>query len=165
MILIVAISDEISAIIKKYANQFNIEPSLVAAICMQESGFEPWRARYEPAWPFFTFVLHYSQLLGITSETELMFQKTSWGMMQIIGDVARELGYDGHLPKLSLPENGILWGTKKLSQLQKKYDDPKDVISSYNQGSPNKSVTGQYKNQDYVDNVLVYRSQYGYLDQ
>lgn len=151
-------------LINKYSEEFSLEKSLIAAICMQESSFETWRCRYEPNWQYFTFALHYAQLLGISFDTELQFQKTSWGLMQVMGGVARELGYDDYINKLVNPDFGLKYGCKKLASLKKKYEELNDAISSYNQGIPSKDSTGRYHNQTYVDSVLVYKAQYAYLD-
>lgn len=160
-----AIKDEYVALIKKYAQENVLEPSLVAAICMQESGFEPWRSRYEPTWSYFVSPVNYSRLLGISTETEIQMQKTSVGLCQIMGGVARELGFDDYISKLARPDLGIQYGCKKLYQLKKKYDDIKDVIAAYNAGTPNKDTSGKYKNEQYVQNVLTYKAQYRDLDQ
>lgn len=158
-------TDEIAILVKKYALDNALKPSLVAGICMQESGFEPWRVRYEPAWNYFSFCMHYAQLLGITTETEMMLQKTSWGICQTMGSVARELGFDSYLTKLCDPAYSLYYGCKKIYSLVNKYDDLNDAIASYNAGSPIKDSTGRYKNESYVQSVNLYRSQYTYLDQ
>lgn len=161
--MVVEIKPEIVALIKKHSSINVVDPVLVAAICMQESGFEPWRSRYEPTWEYFYMPINYSRLLGITTETEVQAQKTSFGLMQLMGCVARELGYDDYLNKLASPDLGIMFGCKKLYTLEKKYDDVTDVISAYNAGSPSKNIEGIYKNQSYVDGVLIYMKQYSYL--
>lgn len=162
--IIVALSEKYEALIRKYAAENALSPSLVAAVCMQESGFEPDRPRYEPKWLYLYLPSVYAHKLRITDETEIQLQKFSWGMMQVMGSVARELGYDNHLQKLSGAELGILFGCKKLGSLTKKYADTRDVVSSYNQGMPLKDSTGKYKNEAYVNAVLNYKTTYLYLD-
>ena len=77
----------------------------------------------------------------------------SWGPMQIMGSVAREIGYADHLTKLLDPAIGILWGSKKLAKLSRIYKSQDDVIASYNAGSPVKTMKGELMNQAYVDGV------------
>lgn len=132
-----------------------VDTNLVLSIAEHESGLNPYVTRYEEKWTYFYKPDLLSNNLGITLATEKIHQATSWGPMQIMGTVARELGYNSYLQTLGvyyIP--AIDFGVKKILTLQNKYSDMKDVISSYNQGSPIKDLKGQYKNQDYIDDVL-----------
>lgn len=72
-----------------------------------------------------------------------------------MGAVARELGFDGSLPELLRPENGLLYGAKKLSKLHEHYTSVSDIAAAYNAGHPKiDGITGRYANQGYVDKVL-----------
>lgn len=139
---------------KAQAKAFELDPNLVSAICFVESGWNPLAARHEPDFKYFSEPGKWAASLGITEETERLFQACSWGLMQVMGSVARELGYKGPLQNLCSMWTGTEFGCKKLASLFEKYPDENDVISAYNQGSPRRDMqTTRYMNQDYVDKV------------
>lgn len=123
------------------------------AIAMAESGFNPKACRFEPGWAYFFKPEEFAKTLLQTLETEKVQQATSYGAMQIMGAVARELGFKGYLSELSAnPRTAIFYSIKKLQQIASKYEDPEWVISAYNCGTPKKSASG-FTNQTYVDRV------------
>lgn len=140
-------------IVDKIAPEYGLDPDLVMAFIQIESGGKNWACRYEPYWKYFKDVPIWAKALSQTEDTEKTQQATSFGPMQVMGTVARELGFKGYLTQLSITEVGIRCGCLKLQQLFKKYDKQDDVISSYNQGNNRKSVSGKYMNQSYVDKI------------
>jgi len=140
-------------ILVRLSKAVGIDPDLSRAIAAVESSWNPWAVRYEPKWRYFYFVREYADKLMITVETEQMLQACSWGPMQVMGSVARELGFDAELPRLTNSELGIRYGVSKLKKLFEKYNDESEVISAYNQGSARKTPGGMYENQTYVDKV------------
>lgn len=143
---------EIIELCRMIAVDLQVDPDLAVAICGQESGFMPSVARYETNWSYLFEVEKYSKLLGITFQTEFQLQKFSWGPMQIMGSVARELGYEGHITELIIPKYGIYYGCSKLRSLSSRYSDQLDVIAAYNGGNASK-VNGAYRNRQYVESV------------
>lgn len=137
-------------IIFSSADKYEVKAQLICAVIMQESRGRAWSYRYEPTVKWSYYPLNYKDKLGISLDTEIMAQKTSWGLMQIMGFKAREMGYDNHLPQLLLPSVGIEWGCKVISSLQKKYSGD-DVIAAYNGGSPRKDGQGKY-----ISELLTY---------
>jgi len=128
--------------------------ALIYAIIETESNWNPFAVRYEPHWKYIVPVSNTMlKKMGITRETEEQLQKFSWGLMQVMGAVARELNYSEILTKLITPQDNINVGVRKVIELFKKYKNLEDVIASYNAGSPRK-VDGKYVNQSYVDKVL-----------
>lgn len=142
--------DQINNISKSY----NLDPKLVASIVMVESSGEPCATRFEPHFKYLMTPKQYAYRLKITEETEETQQKMSFGLMQVMGSVARELGHEGHLVELCQPTIGLNYGCKLLRKLLDKYKSIGDAVSAYNQGSPRKDLSGDYKNQPYVDKVL-----------
>lgn len=133
---------------------FTVSPALVYSIAMVESGLDPNTARYEPLWRYHYKTEMFAKDLGITKETEHVLQSISWGLMQVMGTVARELDFDRHLTELTNPHFNVFIGIKKLEQLFGRYDDLDAVVSSYNQGNPRKKADGSFMNQIYVDKVF-----------
>ena len=78
---------ELTTLIKSAASRRSLHWELVYAICQVESSLNPSAIRHEP---------RYRWLVGdneTMSPTERQDQMTSWGLMQVIGAVARELGH------------------------------------------------------------------------
>jgi hypothetical protein len=136
------------------APKHGIEPKLVVAIIMKESSGVTFRARFEPEWRYFVGVSIWAQKLVQSFATEKSQQQTSWGLMQVMGSVARERGFCDYLPRLIEPELGIEYGCKQLAYLKTRWSNLHDVISAYNQGSPLRDSKGDYKNKQYVLDVL-----------
>ncbi len=103
------------ALAQKYATKYGLDTQLVCAVIEQESGWQPWSIRYEP-----DFFQHYIQPMLdktiIHDLTEARARAFSWGAMQLMGEVAREMGFTGHLASLCDPEIGVDWGCKKLKR-------------------------------------------------
>jgi len=92
------------------AADMKLAPEIICAIIEQESSWNPWSIRYEPA-----FFEHYVKpILDTTtiSVTEAYARSISWGLMQTMGQTVRELGFVGPLASLCDPSVGILWGCK-----------------------------------------------------
>lgn len=138
----------------KLSNSDSVKHSLLHALARAESSLNPYAARFEPNWSYHYNVGFWAKKLGITRATEHTFQATSWGLMQVMGTVARELGFDRHLTELVNPEYNVIIAIRKLDLLFEKYGKLTDVISAYNQGWPKKNADGTYANQRYVDKVL-----------
>jgi len=144
--------DVVVALITDIAVSKALDVNLCLAIAYVETGLDPTKVRFEPNWEYLVNPARYSQVLGITVETEMQLQRFSYGPLQIMGSNARVLGYNGMLTLLSQSPLGAMYGVKFIQTLKKKFTDEKDVISSYNQGQPTK-INGSYKNQNYVDKV------------
>lgn len=151
--------DQISTIAHFEALRRNIPYSLVMSIISVESAFDTYAVRYEPKWSWFSRPGYWSFKDAITDETERVLQKMSFGLMQIMGAVARELGHDGSLLELVNPQVNIALGTLKLSQLLEKYS-LHSAIAAYNAGSPRLLPSGEYTNQKYIDAVLTVMAGY-----
>jgi len=145
---------KLESLIPEYAEEFNLDPKLVRAVCKVESNLNPWACRYEPAWKYFKDVNIWAKKLVQSQKTEEIQQATSWGSMQVMGSVARELGFAGHLTQLAVPGIGLKYGCMKLSQMVRRHKKLEDAIAAYNAGSPRKTKGGHYVNQTYVDRIL-----------
>lgn len=140
---------------------FEIEPSLLMAFCQVESSCRPFATRYEQhTTRYIQEAYKWARASGITAETEQVHQLTSWGLMQVMGFTARDMGFSGNLPELCLPEVGIEYGARYLKLLQKRFgkaeavlEFDEKVVASYNAGSPRKGTDGKLVNEGYVHKV------------
>lgn len=145
------------SIIATEAKTLNLDPKIMTALFWVESSGVACTTRYEPAYRNLHFYREHAGNLGITHETEKVHQKTSWGIAQIMGGTARELGFDGHLPELCDPRKSIHYGALYFKKKYEKYGDYQDAIAAYNAGVAKKSKGGLYLPgivQKHVDKVM-----------
>ena len=158
------------------ARLYELPPALVIAIVMVESNGSPDAWRAEPAYRYVYDVLQrkpfvlspgeaeqiraplvFPFIAGISSrDTEWLGQKSSWGPMQVMGGVARELGYRGPFPGLCSWDEGIVHGCLHLVWLRDRFFGDggwEAVAAAYNAGSPRRDQAGRFRNQSYVDMV------------
>ena len=93
----------------------NLWFDLVCAVIEQESGWDRWAVRYEPAF----YKRYIEPLLARPeppAETEARMRAFSWGLMQVMGQVAREHGFSGNsLARLCEPAIGLDIGCRVLA--------------------------------------------------
>lgn len=148
-------------LINEISLEFDIDPDLVAAIVSSESNGKPCATRYEPKFNYLKDPKVFSAINSITHDTEVIHQKTSWGLMQVMGAVAREYGFDKPLVKLCDPRTGLFYGVSHLNKFLKKYNGTTELaVSAYNQGADYRDISGELKNKAYVEKVM---SKYRYL--
>lgn len=138
------------------ADQYKLPIKLVKAIVQVESDGNAWAIRYEI--DFYTRYVagkHYKVFPGCSFTTEGQMRACSFGLMQIMGQVARELGFDRpFLTELCNPAIGLEWGCKKLVQQIERYNgNLESVVAAYNAGSARHDASGRLHNQVYVDKV------------
>jgi soluble lytic murein transglycosylase-like protein len=93
------------ALARAAAAQHSLDPALICAIVEQESAWDPHAIRYEPA-----FRTRYVAPLGLPP-TEEVARSISWGLMQVMGQVAREHGFEAKsLAALCDPATGLAIG-------------------------------------------------------
>ena len=136
--------------IKVAAQEQSLPWQLVYAICKVESSLNPYARRYEP---------RYKWLYGdanLMTDTELIGQRQSWGLMQVMGAVARELGLPANrdFTELCKIPTGLLYGCLHLRHYRSRYTHWTDAIAAYNAGSPRRTQDGRYTNHSYVEKVL-----------
>lgn len=142
-------------LIEALAEIYKVKPSWIKAICIVESAMNPWATRYEPKWSYLYDVKSFAKQNIITAQTETIHQKTSWGLMQVMGSVAREHGFEDDLPMLCIPKVGLTYGVMHFNKFYDKYGDLEDALASYNAGAPRRQTNGQYQNQSYVTKVMT----------
>lgn len=88
-------------LVKQLAQKAGVDPALACAVCEQESSWNPNASRFEPA-----FLVRYVLPLRLDAN-EAHDRATSWGLMQLMGEVAREQGFTGELDTLCDPNIGL----------------------------------------------------------
>lgn len=147
-------------LIRVSANKYSLDPNVVAAMIMTESNGNTWAFRYEKHTDRYTrHVASHARILLISQDSERMAQMTSWGLMQVMGFKAREMGYEGYLPQLCIPSIGIDIGCKTLKWfLDREKGNYYRAIASYNAGSV-RMVDGKAANEAYVIKVQGFVNQ------
>lgn len=131
-------------LVRKWATKYGLDPYLVCAVCEQESSWNPWAARFEPG-----FLARYVHPVNpVAPTTHEILQATSFGLMQVMGGVALELGWRGYfLTKLCDPDMGVDYGCRKLQKCFERYpgDDEKALLAYNGGGNPDygKQVLGR----------------------
>lgn len=151
-----AFKDTAKPIISGIAKQYNVDPNVVYAIVEIESAWIPQAVRYEPHYTYLCDIEKNARANKISRETEQRLQMFSFGLMQVMGGLARSLQFQGSLISLFEIGPNVHVGCKFLSQLMKKYDSLEDVVASYNAGSPRRNDDGLYFNQAYVNKFLAH---------
>jgi len=129
------VNPEIIELARRTAAAHGLEPALVCAVIEQESAWDQWAVRYEPA-----FLSRYVAPLytaGKLSATETYTRSMSWGLMQVMGQVARESGFDGpSLAELCDPPTGVEWGCRLLAKrLERAHGDVAAALLAWNGGA------------------------------
>ena len=179
--------NDLERLAREAATKYGLDPALVCALCEVESGWETRAIRQEVGYTYLyglaageTGVIACIQgaageqlhtllkEIQSTIATEVVMQKTSWGLMQIMGAVARERGFGGWLTELCDPAVNLEWGCRHLRWMLDHNNayglpdfriKPEDLAAAWNAGT-RVMVDGKYKNQSYVDRVV--RAMEGY---
>ncbi|MGH9776079.1 MAG: lytic transglycosylase domain-containing protein [Candidatus Acidiferrales bacterium] len=132
------------------AMRHGLPPELVCAVCEQESAWCPFAIRYEPAF-FSKYVAPLFTNNEITA-TEAYARGISWGLMQVMGQVAREFGFARiFLSELCDPATGLDIGSKILAhKVSVAQGNLRDALLAWNGGG----------NPDYPAQVLARMSKY-----
>lgn len=98
---------ELRALARICARAHALRPDIVCAIVEQESAWNPWAIRYEPAF-FEHYIAPQIARGALADATEARARAFSWGLMQVMGQVVRENGFAGaSLAALCEPSAGL----------------------------------------------------------
>jgi soluble lytic murein transglycosylase-like protein len=121
---------DLIALARAVAANHELDAALVCAVADQESSWNPYAIRYEPA-----FRSRYVAPLGLPP-TEEVARSVSWGLMQVMGQVAREHGFGGKfLSALCEPEAGRETGCTVLAAMIEIAGDIARALSLWNGGA------------------------------
>lgn len=108
-----SVAPDILALAKRHAISYALDPALVCTVVEQESAWNTWAMRYEPA--FFAKYVASLYTNNKVTASEAYARGFSWGLMQVMGQVAREAGCDApFLSSLCDPAQGLAIGCKVL---------------------------------------------------
>lgn len=97
---------------RRVAETHTLWPELVCAIVEQESSWNPWALRYEPSF-YEKYIAPQIARGSMVDSTESRARAFSWGLMQVMGQVAREHGFTGvSLASLCDPAAGLEIGCR-----------------------------------------------------
>jgi soluble lytic murein transglycosylase-like protein len=135
---------------RRTAAAHSLDSALVCAVVEQESSWNPWAMRYEPV--FFARYVAALYTNNKVSASEAYARGFSWGLMQVMGQVAREQGFaEPFLSALCDPAEGLEVGCKVL---RRKFDaasgDVVNALQAWNGGA----------NPSYAAQVLARRPHY-----
>ena len=158
---------ELIALARRTAQAHALWPELVCAVVEQESSWNPWALRYEAAF-YDNYVAPYltrcppdshAPALGVLTSSEIPGDATeararafSWGLMQVMGQAAREHGFAGEsLAALCDPATGLEIGCRILAaKLAAAEDNVTRALLLWNGGA----------NHDYPAAVLARANRY-----
>ncbi len=155
------------ALMNDASAKYDVPVALIAGVIQEESRFDAWAERVEVAYlrnnQIKRQARHWTSIHanGPNYQTELEDRARSMGLMQVMGEVAREQQFgDRYLSTLFAPERSIDEGTKLLRRLLDRYpNDTLAAISAYNQGSARRSHAhhraGAFLNARYVYRVMI----------
>jgi soluble lytic murein transglycosylase-like protein len=134
------------ALARTSAANHALDAGLVCAVIEQESAWDAHAMRYEPA-----FRMRYVAPLQL-SPTEEIARSISWGLMQVMGQLARERGFaDKFLSALCDPATGLEIGcTVFASKLSAAGGDAAQALALWNGGA----------NANYAPEVLARTAKY-----
>jgi soluble lytic murein transglycosylase-like protein len=164
-------TSDIRAAIEAMAAKHGLEANLVEAMVLTESGGNRYATKPEAFYPYLMNVRTWKpwgQLTRVEAgsktapsgfpclaghpDHEWLDQQTSWGLMQVMGAVARELGCRSHyLSELTDPITGLHFGCKHFAgMLAWAKGDTNKAIAAYNAG---RGGTASEASQAYVVKV------------
>lgn len=133
--------------------RYGLPPGILKALAQHESAENTWAHRPEPKFrekyigqkPLDQ--LPGKRIPGASEETERADRSASWGLLQVMGETARELWFIGpFLTQLCDPETGIEFGAKHLKRkLDNAEGDLVVALQKYNGGG----------DPDYAEKVLA----------
>ena len=168
----------IAQLVDTAAETHRLSAALVRGVALMESSGDTWAFNPEPEYRYlWDLHLHkpfrrltstelacktppadFTALPGIPIDAEWWGQQTSWGLMQVMGGVAREHGFRGRfLSALCDPALGLDFGCRVLAdRLRWSEGDVRSALAAYNGGKAgNAPGRGVLRNGAYADRVLA----------
>jgi len=172
------LSDALMDLARGECRRQGVSLPLILGIINTESSGNPWAYNPEPKYKWLWSCKRQQPFRAITKheecseypppdfpaphpsvdpDAEWWGQQASWGLMQVMGAVAREMGFAGpYLTELCDPEVNLRIGCAKVVRLLKTWGDPEMAASAYNRGAiAYRPGTKEFVNQAYVTKVMT----------
>jgi soluble lytic murein transglycosylase-like protein len=136
------IKSDLEQLARTIAAKHKLPPDVVCGMIEREATENQWAVRYEPGFLSRYVMPAYNE--GKLDVTETYTRAMSFGLMQIMGQTAREFGFEGkYLTELCDPPVGIEFACRKLADCMKRSGGDIDkALEIYNGGS-NKNYSGE----------------------
>jgi soluble lytic murein transglycosylase-like protein len=155
-----------------------LDAQLIAGLIGVESDFDPYAWNPEPRYHYFWDVRNHKPFRTVSvpemlnkfpprdfptvtgdPDQEWWGQQASWGLMQVMGAVARENGFAGlYLPELSDPITNLSIGCLQFGKLLLwAKGDVEQALSAWNGGKMGNMIR-PFRNQAYATKVIAERS-------
>jgi soluble lytic murein transglycosylase-like protein len=166
--------------IRSAGHAHSIDPKLLEAMVLKESNGNPWAWNPEPHYRYLWNVKTRAPFRPLTPEEvksevppkdfpclagdrdqEWWAQQASWGLLQLMGAVARERGFRGnYIPEICDPALNLDLGAKHLkSALQWAQGDVRIALAGYNAGRGGGAAQALLRADGYPDAVLQFYQQ------
>ena len=137
------------------ASRHRLDPDLVTAVCLVESSGRTSAYRHEPRF-WLRYMAHKVEWEGENPDRV----SASYGLMQVLYVVARELGYPRSEPPegLFVPVMGLEYGCRALAdRMAWAKGDTRAALAAYNGGKSRDNAPGvePKRNEAYVRKVLI----------
>ena len=141
-------------------NKYYVDPALLAALVIQESGGNPDAYRHEPEYQakYVTGKARWNSARALGWTDELL--ATSWGLTQVLGTTAWEMGFKYPPEKILDPASNLALGAKYLRMKLDQYKgNVTEALLAYNggDGAVHAYRAGRPYNLSYALNVLALR--------
>lgn len=154
---VAVIRSQFRPLIEHAALTRQLDPDLLEAQVLVESSDDPWAFRFEPA--FYDRYLKGKPAGAVWGR----LGACSYGLLQIMGVVAQELGFSGPPTELFVPAHNLTWGALKLARLRDQCSgDIHAALAAYNGGLVG-NVLPPYRNAIYLQKVLRTRARFEVL--
>ena len=143
------------ATVEEASREAGVPPWLALGLAHVESGGDPHMARIYPVW--LNTVMRSERPVGCAMDTERMFQKTAWGLTQVMGSAAREAGFTGWLTALVEPELNLRVGIAALGRTFAQHADRHGIegaLAAWKMGSPRRLPDGTFSGKAWAASVL-----------
>ena len=161
--------------IRMAAAKYSVDPRLITAMVLVESSDDPFAWNPEPRYHYLWDVRARAPFRRVTDaelaaafppadfpvlsgdrDQEWWAQRASWGLLQIMGALAREYGYrQAYLTALVDPATNLEVGCRHVAALLKWSEgDVLQAVAAFNGGKTG-NVAVPYRNQKYADKVLT----------
>jgi len=151
--------DGLVTLARQFAVKNGLSDALVCAVCEQESSWRPQATRYEPN--FYRLYIEPIIVPLSLSQNEAIQRATSYGLMQVMGQTAREHGMVDPIPSMLDPAVGLYWGCKVLAYMMNRATGDAYRALEYYNGGGNPLYAGQVigRMDKYVEPAIDLNSQ------